>query len=128
MSTPAKRKTWLIPALIFGGFFVFIAIQPVLRRIASGEGERAGVLVKLGHKGLFRKSWEGELMLGGIQSGKTWDFSLDPGDPNQDSLVHVLQEAQTNQTTVLLKYNQRFIGPWMTETNYLVAGVKPVVR
>lgn len=46
------------------------------------EGDRTGKLIKLSHKGLAWKSWEGELLLGGLKStdqgvaANTWDFTI----------------------------------------------------
>ena len=59
-------------------------------------------------------------MLGSVQSGDTWDFSLDPSDSNTPDIAKELQLVALSRTPVTLQYSQRFIWPWQTDTNYLV--------
>ncbi len=110
---------------LFAVIFFIPFVVAIFGRTQSGEGTRSGVVVKLSYKGRFNKSWEGELMLGSVQSGATWDFSLDPADPQTPQLANALRAAELSATPVTLRYVQHFIGPWSTDTNYLVIGQVP---
>jgi hypothetical protein len=111
--------------VIFGVIFLVPGTIGLFQRTQSGEGTRTGVVVKLSFKGRLNRSWEGELMLGGVQSGQLWAFSLDPADRGSAELAQQLQTAETNAKAVTLSYHQRFNGPWSTDTNYLVYQVTP---
>jgi len=118
------RKSGIRSWLPLGYVVALVVLVPfamgLFDRTQSSEGSRSGVIVKLSYKGRLNKSWEGELMLGGVQSGRTWTFSLDPSDPKTDALAAQLNAAVDAATPVTLRYHQRFIGPWSTDTNYLV--------
>ena len=120
-------RAWLPLAAVFGALGLFILGINIFERTQSGDGTRSGVVVKLSYKGRINKSWEGELMLGGVQSGQTWAFSLDPADPRSADLAKTLEAAVNAATPLTLNYHQRFIGPWSTDTNYLVFGENPRV-
>lgn len=122
MTTTKKSgmRAWTPLASIVGCVAFLIFGMNIFDRTQSGEGTRSGVVVKLSYKGRLNKSWEGELMLGGVQSGQTWAFSLDPADPRSADLAKTLEAAVNAATPLTLKYHQRFIGPWSTDTNYLV--------
>ena len=111
---------WRPLIAIFGLACLIPFAVRMFERTQNGEGIRSGVVVKLSYKGRISKSWEGQLMLGGVHSGATWDFSLDPSDPRTPSLAKALQAVELSATPVTLKYQQHFIGPWSTDTNYLV--------
>jgi hypothetical protein len=113
-------SNWRPLIAVFALIFLIPFGIAMFGRTQSGEGTRSGVVVKLSYKGRINKSWEGELMLGGVHSGTTWDFSLDPSNPQTPSLAKALQAAELSATPVTLKYQQHFIGPWSTDTNYLV--------
>jgi hypothetical protein len=113
-------RGWIPLLAVFGCVALFVFGMTIFERTQSGEGSRSGVVVKLSKKGRISKSWEGELMLGGVQSGQTWAFSLDPADPASAELAKSLEAAVNSATPLTLRYHQRFIGPWSTDTNYLV--------
>ena len=112
---------WLV--VLFAAIFLIPAAVHLFERIQSGSGIRSGVIVQLTYRGRFNRSWEGELMLGSVQSGQTWSFSLDPSNPTTPSIAKKLQAAELSRVPVTLRYQQRFIGPWRTDTNCLVSGV-----
>ena len=120
-----KARSSLIPlTLLFvsliAGLGLFVLSIRLFQRTQSGDGTRSGVVVKLSYKGRLNRSWEGELMLGSVQSGQTWAFSLNPADANTPTLAASLQAAELSAAPVTLRYHQRFIWPWLTDTNYLV--------
>ncbi len=96
----------------------------IVRQWQRGTGVRTGTVVKFSYKGLIQKSWEGELMLGSTQSGKTWDFSVDPKAVEAGRLIQEIQDVQLKMIPVSLKYEQKFIWPWIAETNFLVTEVQ----
>lgn len=125
MVTKRNARGWWVLVALFGVIFVIAPVINLFQRTQTGEGTRTGVVVKLSYKGRFHRSWEGDLMLGGVQSGQLWAFSLDPNDPATRSLAQALQRAELSATPVTLSYEQHFIGPWSTDTNYLVKQVAP---
>ena len=126
MSVARKSGGWGYLMALFGTLAALIAGINLFERTQSGEGTRSGVVVKLSYKGRLNKSWEGQLMLGGVHSGATWDFSLDPQNPTSGRLAEMLQAAELSSTPLTLRYKQYFIGPWKTDTNYLVATIVQV--
>lgn len=114
---------WLVG--LFACIFLIGPVIDLFQRTQTGQGTRTGVIVKLSYKGRISRSWEGDLMLGGVQSGQLWAFSLDPTDPTSASLAQLLQSAELSATPVTLSYRQHFIGPWRTDTNYLVDSIAP---
>lgn len=92
------------------------------------DGEREGTLIKFSNKGLFSKTWEGTLNLGGTKSvsdGKsmstvanTWDFTV-----SDLKIVEQLKNKVGEQVDV--HYNQEVIvAPWRGDTDSFVTGVK----
>jgi hypothetical protein len=113
-----------IPAVLFV-FFAIPTIVDLVHRTQSGQGTHSGVVVKLSYRGRINNSWEGQLMLGSVQSGEIWSFSLDPANPQTPSLAEQLQRVELAGSQVTLQYRQHFIWPWRTDTNYLVYGIIP---
>lgn len=74
----------------------------------SSEGERTGQINKLAYKGVFGKSWEGEMLMGGIKqstdggvAANVWLFTV-TGDEN----VKKADYAMKNGIRVTCKYTQ----------------------
>ena len=97
--------------------------------LVASEGDRVGQVTKFSYKGNFHKTWEGELVMGGLRTtaegatmGNVWEFSV-----TDDQLVPVVQQAVETQTPVRLHYRQvRFSWPWEASTTYRITGLKPV--
>ena len=123
MVTSRSGRGWWVLVALFGLIFLIAPVIDLFQRTQTGEGTRTGVIVKLSYKGRFHRSWEGDLMLGGVQSGQLWAFSLDPTDPATPSMAQALQSAELSASPVTLSYKQHFVGPWSTDTNYLVRQV-----
>jgi hypothetical protein len=113
-------ESFIAWVLLFGAIFLIAPFINLFQRTQTGEGIRSGVVVKISYKGRINNSWEGTLMLGSVQSGHTWDFSLDPSDPNAPAIAKELQSVALSRSPVTLQFSQRFIWPWQTDTNYLV--------
>lgn len=93
------------------------------------KGTRAGTLIKISHKGVVFKTYEGQLNLGGFQSdpeagvsGNIWDFSV-----ARKKVFEELQQYEGQQ--VKLHYRQRYQAmPWQGDTEYFVYQVDPVKK
>ncbi len=99
------------------------------------EGYRQGTITKFSRKGIFWKTWEGEMVLGGVRStsdggmiANTWTFSLDRQTKHNESLqrlVEQLVEAQQCGSPTRLHYNQSMLAlPWRGNTHYWVDRVE----
>lgn len=98
------------------------------------DGTRVGSLVKLSRKGYIFKTYEGELMVGGMSDGTgtfnstNWMFSV---DDNNQQVVNALNESQRTGQRVALHYEEKFFQlPWNGDTKYFVTSVEliPVAR
>src|SRR5262245_9974499 len=81
------------------------------------DGDRTGAITKLSRKGLFCKTWEGEMNLGGLKrktnkKGSTsfvanvWQFTVEEPDAH---LVPAIQAKMDAGEPVTLHYVQDFI-------------------
>ena len=93
--------------------------------IVTSEGESVGTVSVLTHKGLFIKTWEGSLILGGSGASgnrdNTWYFSVE-----RPEVVEKLRKAQKSAKVVSLVYaKEMFVAPWRGDQNYMVVDVLP---
>ncbi len=111
-------KKFLIKFLLFlivvaAGLYAFNYYVPY------SEGYRAGRLIKLSHKGILFKTWEGELSLG-IGHDQRWAFSVQPSDKHVREQLLDLQGKD-----IKIEYIERFWKvPWMGDTKYFVKEVE----
>ena len=90
------------------------------------SGWRSGVLIKLSKKGVFYKTWEATINLGGLKStsdkdgnqsfvANTWDFSIDRKTrrkENIQTIVDSLQKAFDMGLPIKVHYNQEKVTDW----------------
>jgi hypothetical protein len=107
--------------LILCGLGLFGGLMP-----HYSDGQRTGVVVKLSHKGVILKSWEGELNVGSTSTDsngsavpRTWVFSA-----TDAAIVEALREASVSGKRVTLKYHQYLAGPVGLDTSYVVDAVE----
>lgn len=102
-----------ISVLILICYFTFLYYVPY------SEGIRSGELIKLSHKGMAIKTWEGELSQG-ISGAQIFSFSV------LDSDKKVIEDLKTFQGNyVKLTYVERYrTFSWWGETSYFVTSVK----
>lgn len=89
------------------------------------DGTRAGTLIKVSHKGVVFKTFEGQLNMGGFQPdaqsgivGNIWEFST-----AKSSIYKQLQQAEGEK--VKLHYRQRYRAfAWQGKTEYFVYKVE----
>ena len=93
------------------------------------DGSRVGIVTKLSNKGLFIKSWEGEMVMGGMRRHANDDgsssmvanvfaFNVDP------SVVPQVQAAQRSGRPVELVYRQWFWKPPTIEHSRVIIEVR----
>lgn len=106
-------RTLLLLVVAFFGFFTFIYFVPY------SEGQRSGELIKISKKGVFFKTWEGE-MSQGISGAQIFTFSLGSKD---NELVEKMEQLQGKYVT--LEYIERYRAfAWWGDTRYFVTDVK----
>lgn len=87
--------------------------------LTFSEGFRAGELVKISHKGVIFKTWEGKLSQG-ISEELQFEFSI---EGHQKQVIENLKNLQGQK--VKLTYKERFgTFPWLGDTKYYVTKVE----
>lgn len=116
--------------LIYGGIAIVLMVLAVPGWIDDySDGERVGVVTKMSHKGIFFKSWEGEMLQEGMQKvsnsdGKVnyvpnvFQFSVKDGDVAKE-----MENAMVSSKPVSVKYNQWLIKPISVDTTYNIVQV-----
>ena len=101
----------------------------VLAGCTFSEGERAGTVVKLSRKGLFFKTYEGELATlaagqTGTMTSNTFRFTVD-----NEEVADKIREAMNTGSRVNITYEEVFFTfPWEGDTNYFVKNVSVLKR
>lgn len=95
------------------------------------DGSRAGVITKFSHKGLFCKSWEGELVMGGFRAqGDAKGFNTSIPNVFQFSvtdpkIVPLVQAKLDTGERAVLHYNQVILLPFCWRRSaYIIKDVK----
>ncbi len=102
-----------IIALLLAATYAFIYYVPY------SEGTRSGELIKISHKGVLIKTWEGEISQG-ISGAQIFAFSvLD----QETEVIGKLDEYQGRY--VKLRYMERYATfPWLGDTKYFITSVE----
>ena len=87
------------------------------------DGYRAGVVSKLSKKGVLMKSWEGDLIVGGMEQAAkggglvpmVFHFSV-----TDDAVAKKIAEIQTSGKRVRLHYVEWLMHPAKIDTGYVV--------
>lgn len=83
------------------------------------DGNRSGELIKLSHKGVIFKTWEGEISQG-ISGAQIFKFSVLDSD---EKVIKDLQELEGQYVKV--KYIERYkTFSWWGDTKYFIIEVK----
>tara|TARA_R110002051_G_scaffold82630_1_gene147137 strand:+ start:142 stop:507 length:366 start_codon:yes stop_codon:yes gene_type:complete len=94
-------------------YYVFIYYVPY------SDGVRSGELIKISHKGVLIKTWEGEISQG-ISGAQIFTFSV--LDKDQE-VIDKLQEYQGRYVKV--NYIERYkTFAWLGDTRYFITDVK----
>ena len=94
------------------------------------EGFRVGNVIKLSHKGMVFKTWEGQLDQGYITQNvdgintRLWDFSVHNSD---EAARQAIDKAITQNRKVKLYYKEKFIRVFfLGDTKYYIYKVEEV--
>ena len=119
----------LLVAIVFAAVTIGILAAAVGNVVGTSDGKRVGVLTKFSHKGLFIKSYEGELNTGGVRNNvnskgersmvaNVWEFSC-----SNPQMAEKLENLVGKE--VIIKYHQSFAG-LVRDTSYDVVSVEEV--
>lgn len=99
--------------LIMAGYYTFVYYVPF------SEGTRSGELIKFSNRGLFIKTWEGEISQG-ISGAQIFSFSV---EQNNEEVINDLQKFQGKYVEVsyLERYGSLF---WLGDTNHFITEIK----
>lgn len=126
----------LIVVLFIGVIFLALLFGGI--RGCSGtysEGSRVGTVSKFSLKGVTYKTWEGELLIGGMRStrdsdgnsqlvGNVWEFTV---ETDRKDLIDAIQNAMDHNQPVRLKYIEKgYSSPFDGNTRYRVKEVIPI--
>ncbi len=102
-----------IITVIIIGYFLFVYYA------TFSDGFRSGELIKISHKGVLFKTWEGEISQG-VSESQRFSFSVESSDKEVIDLLIDLQGQE-----VKLTYIERFATfPWLGDTKYYVTKVE----
>ena len=115
--------------IVFAAVAIGIFAAAVGNVVGTSDGKRVGVLTKFSHKGLFIKSYEGELNMGGVRNNvnskgessvvaNVWEFSC-----SNAQMAEKLENLVGKE--VVIKYHQSFAG-LQRDTSYDVVSVEEV--
>lgn len=94
------------------------AYYSVVYYLHFSEGYRAGELIKISHKGVLFKTWEGEISQG-VSEAQRFVFSVEEKETEVIDRLKNLQGKQVNLT-----YIERFSTfPWLGDTKYFITKV-----
>ena len=111
----------LIATIFIALITIGIFVGAVGNVVGKSDGKRVGVLTKFSYKGLFIKSYEGELNMGGLRNSKVanvWEFSC-----SNPQMVEKLERLVGKE--VVIKYHESFAG-FKRDTRYDVVSVEEV--
>jgi hypothetical protein len=96
------------------------------------NGQRSGTITKFSEKGFVMKSWEGELLMGGVRQVTSGEgvtssvanvFAFSVVDP---AVISDIQVAADKGIPVTLVYREWAVAPWSIDTSYVITRVKQV--
>ncbi len=116
----------ILGALLFGG---------VRGCSTYSEGSRVGTITKFSLKGVNFKTWEGELLMGGMRTtfdgnggshftANIWEFTV---DKDRKDLIDAIQNAMDHNRTVRVNYEEKgIVSPFAGNTRYRVRGLQVI--
>ena len=113
----------LITVVIAAPIVVFALWATITLHYTYSTGQRAGYLLKVAKKGWLCKTWEGELQLVAIPGTAPEKFSF---TTRSDSVAALLNKYNGNHVVVDYKQHKGVPTSCFGDTEYFVAGVRPV--
>jgi len=124
--------------LFCAGAILWGSYQGIGNNVEYSQGMRTGMINKISEKGLFWKTYEGQMALEGIVSGNNsvganvWDFSFDRQarhGENPKELAEKIRQYLESGTKVKVTYVEPLATwPWRSGTDYLIQSVEPVAK
>lgn len=98
---------------------ISVLYYSVIYFIPYSEGVRSGELIKISNKGVFYKTWEGEISQG-ISGAQIFKFSV---ESNEKKSIDNLQKLQGRyvKVTYIERFGSFF---WLGDTKYFITDVK----
>ena len=120
-------KKFLARFLLITGV-VLIAMFLFFNYAVYSEGTRAGQVIKVSKKGVFFKTWEGQLNMqsfGAVKSdnsfSEVFDFSVNKGN---DSIYNLLESVSLTGERVNLHYEEKFAKlPWKGDSKFFIVKI-----
>lgn len=95
------------------------------------DGDRVGVVRKFSKKGLFIKTWEGELIMNmtaddnGVIVPDIFNFSIHVDNPNQETLAKEFIKAMDEGKRVRLHYDQQlYVFNFKGDTSHFITKIE----
>ncbi len=109
----------ILSLVIFGIVALGALYYAVIYFVPFSEGVRSGELIKISHKGVLIKTWEGEISQG-ISGAQIFSFSVLDKDKE---VIEKLKEYQGQYVKV--DYTERFATFfWLGDTKYFITAVE----
>ena len=131
-----KKSGFTLIELLVGISIICILVALVGGGVSScsvSDGVRKGEITKFSNKKILFKTWEGEMVMGGLRNGSgssvanVWEFSVHNSNTNQAQIVKTINEAVMNNEPIAAKYHQKlFTFWWNGKSNYDVIEVSRI--
>lgn len=115
--TLPKRILTILLSLLLAGIVVFALYIWMALNWSYSQGERAGYLQKLSHKGWLCKTWEGEILLSSMPGAIPERFAFTVRDP---AVVTQLQQAMGQRVQITYSQHKGLPTTCFGETDYFV--------
>lgn len=109
----------IVTLIVVGIIAIIAAYYAFVYFVPYSEGIRSGELIKISHKGIATKTWEGEISQG-ISGAQIFSFSVLDKD---EEVIELLKEYQGQyvKVTYVERYRTFF---WLGDTKYFVTSVE----
>ncbi len=123
------KKGLIITGIVI--FLVAILSFSLAYNLNYSSGYRSGTIVKLSKKGTIFKTFEGQLLSGGLATddggdiaSNMWDFSVEKGDT---AVLNAIEAAVDGSYRVKLRYYEKYYKFfWRGDTKYFIYQVDKV--
>ena len=93
----------------------------------KGSGEKIGSIVRLQRTGMFCKTWEGEIIRGGLNSGSGSMGSIFHFTVEDEGVAQQVQKAMETQQEVKITYREEALWFCRSDSNgYFLTKVEPL--
>lgn len=120
-------------AVLLAIFVLFLAVvvSGCMINTSPGTGEKIGQIVKVSKQGMIEKTWEAQLIRGGMTGGSgafgtvPFDFTIE-----DEALVKKAEMYMQNQTEVIIKYRMEGIySLFRTESSgHFLVSIEPAAK